>query len=446
MRKSNHITILITFIISIFFISCQSDKVNPTSPPIKNQGKVLLRFYKTNIPTEIKTIVAVLLRNNPPMMITDSLVINNYNSDTLLLNFNNVPAGNWLLKVLAKDSLSNIRYMGELYVTIYPDQTTDAYVVMYPIYQGGVGNLNIYIIWNIHSSNWKMSNKNPIIKQSPGSWDGNLPYIKSPTVIKDGNLYKMWYICGDNNVQQIALAISNDGVNWQKQGLVIKQGSIGSILEYGSDGCSVLKEGNYYKMWLNSKSYNNKHNGIAYATSTDGINWTILPNTVISTSSSKPHVFSPSVIKKDDFYYMYYSVMNDYDTQPRIYLATSSDGINWNDLGVVLSARNEVSWEAGGVFCPSVIYKDNKFIMYYTSKRSPNSFDIGYIGKALSNDGVNWTHSSLQPELSNLNTQPWLTTSVAYPSVIEDNGKLKMYFSGISIYNNMYQIGLAEEK
>jgi hypothetical protein len=44
-----------------------------------------------------------------------------------------------------------------------------------------------------------------------------------------------------------------------------------------------------------------------------------------------------------------------------------------------------------------------------------------------------------------MDTKPWNTSLVAYPFVIKENGKLKMYFSAVSASNNMYQIGYAEQ-
>lgn len=432
-------------ILGLLLISCQKDKENfILNSGNTTNGSLSLRMLKTTIPSEIKTIVVILYQNYPPIQISDSIIINQIISDTILFRMTNIPVGNWKLKVLAKDSLSIVRYQGETNVTIFDNQTTDAIVIMTPA-GSGFGNLNIYIVWQTRTQKWKMYDSNPVIKQTAGSWDANHNFIIAPRVIKENGIYKMWYGSGNNQSVQIAYATSSDGYNWIKQGIVLRNGNPGTWYEAGISSCWIIKENNLYKMWFYARSNQNNHNGIGYATSSDGINWNIYPNPVIPTTAGKPFIYYPSVVKKDSLYYLYYTLSLNYETQPVICLATSVDGINWNDHGVVLRPRNYINWEKGGIFSPAVIYFNNKFLMYYSTKSEIHSFNSGFIGMAESNDGINWTFKSQNPEISNLDTNNWQTTLVAHPFVFEDNGKLKMYFSGISVYNNMYQIGLAEE-
>jgi predicted GH43/DUF377 family glycosyl hydrolase len=432
--------ILTLLIFSFIFSACKESKDILTSPSNTKTGGLSLKLMKTTIPDEVKKLI-ITLEKPGSMTIRDSINIETF-TDTIRYTITNIPIGIWYLNIDAKDSLGIIRYQGNTYVSIYEDETTVAYVVMFPK-GSGTGSLEIVITWWV--SKWKMSNKNPIIRQSVSGWDSRHNYIKAPAVIKDGDIYKMWYVSGDNNLQQIAYATSTDGINWTKQGIVFGANYPSPLIEYGVDGVSILNENGIYKMWFNCKRFTNIHAGIGYATSTDGINWTINQTPVISPSPNKPYIYSPSVVKKDNLYYMFYTVEADLHGIPNIYLATSVDGINWNDQGVVLSGRNNVFWEQGGVFCPSVILDDNKFIMFYTSKSDLIGFNYGFIGKAESYDGIHWTYSSDKPELSTMDTKPWNTNLVAYPFVIKENGKLKMYFSAVSASNNMYQIGYAEQ-
>lgn len=102
------------------------------------------------------------------------------------------------------------------------------------------------------------------------------PYSLSyPYVLVDSGKFKMWY--GSNlqwgksktdMMHVIKYAKSNDGINWYREGQI----SIGfkSEDEYAISRPCVIKEGNIYKMWY---SYRGDSYKIGYAESIDGINW-----------------------------------------------------------------------------------------------------------------------------------------------------------------------------
>ena len=53
-------------------------------------------------------------------------------------------------------------------------------------------------------SNWERSPRNPIIKSTPGSWDGDAVY--KPFPIFDGNKWLIWYNGRNGSVEQIGMA------------------------------------------------------------------------------------------------------------------------------------------------------------------------------------------------------------------------------------------------
>lgn len=431
---------LILIIFSFIFSSCKESKDNIISPNITKTGGISLRLVKTTIPSEIKKLIITLQRPGS-MTIIDSINVD-VSLDTIRHSMNNIPIGIWYLNIDAKDSLGIIRYQGNTYVSIYENETTIAYVVMYPK-GSGTGNLEIVITWWI--SKWKMSNQNPIIRQSISGWDANHFYLVDAYVLKNNGTYQMWYITGDNNLVKVAYATSLDGINWTKQGVVLDTNNPSPLVKYGINSISIMIENGVYKMWFTPITSTKIHAGVGYATSSDGLNWSVHPTLVFETTNSKPYIFAPSVIKKDNQYFMFYTVESTLHKKSTIHLATSMDGINWTDQGEVLTGRNDIFWENDGVFYPSVLLDNNKFIIYYTAKSEFAGSDYGFIGKAESFDGINWIYSNDKPELSSMDTKPWNTIFVRYPFVMKDNGKLKMYFSAISASNNMYQIGYAEQ-
>ena len=97
--------------------------------------------------------------------------------------------------------------------------------------------------------------------------------LTAPFVIKDDNMFKMWYVSGirwlnpDLPQYDIKYAKSKDGYNWEQTGKVaiaLKENENALARPY------VIKEDNLYKMWF---SYKNDKYQLGYAESRDGENW-----------------------------------------------------------------------------------------------------------------------------------------------------------------------------
>ena len=85
-------------------------------------------------------------------------------------------------------------------------------------YTGGtqgykVSNLRIGYAWSTDGTNWHRYERNPIISASL-NWEGS--QLEPGIVIKDGNLYKMWYSAGTLTKTNIGYAYSENGINWTK--------------------------------------------------------------------------------------------------------------------------------------------------------------------------------------------------------------------------------------
>ena len=87
----------------------------------------------------------------------------------------------------------------------------------------------------------------------------------------------------------------------------------------------------------------------------------------------------PAVVKVDGTYYMYFSGIEwnlddgTYHHWNKIWLATSTDGLNWTAYGAVVDTENGGSLGYGSG-APSVVYYGGKFYMYYYSQ----SHDVNY--------------------------------------------------------------------
>ncbi|WP_238881255.1 hypothetical protein [Clostridium sp. YIM B02551] len=91
------------------------------------------------------------------------------------------------------------------------------------------------------------------------------------------NRYVMYYDVTNGSIEEIALAVSTDGLYWARIGNqpVLPRGCHGQWDEnYACEGAVVIRtEPNCFKMWY-SGGVDSSHEGIGCASSNDGIHWT----------------------------------------------------------------------------------------------------------------------------------------------------------------------------
>lgn len=143
-------------------------------------------------------------------------------------------------------------------------------------------------------------------------------------VIIDNEIWKMWYLsCVKwklvNGKQEpyyhIKYAESKDGIVWHRKGIVAID--FKSENEGGIASASVIKEGNIYKMWYayrkadNYRTNRNASYRIGYAESIDGIIWKRLDEQAgidVSTKSWDSEMISyPNVISHKNQKFMFYN-------------------------------------------------------------------------------------------------------------------------------------------
>jgi hypothetical protein len=167
---------------------------------------------------------------------------------------------------------------------------------------------------------------------------------KSATTITDpvdaasvwNNRFVMYYDGATGNTEDIGLAVSNDGINWQgyldgAEPVLAHSNGIAWDANYTTFG-TVLKIDGTYHLWY-SGGISASNAGIGYATSTDGINW--------SKSDSNP----------------------------------------------IMSKSNGVPWRSARTYTPTVLYNAGNFNghgdanplkMWYTGLDSGDNYAIGY--------------------------------------------------------------------
>jgi predicted GH43/DUF377 family glycosyl hydrolase len=225
--------------------------------------------------------------------------------------------------------------------------------------------------------NWEKYPHNPLITPGPEDYDNSSFF--APMVIRDGDHYKMWYTAVNQSyVWSIALATSPDGYDWTKHpgNPVLIPGTEWYDRERVS-GPSILLEDGMFKMWFTCQNRPQIGYGIGYATSIDGIDWVKHPDPVLLAEGDGPDngsVRSPSVVKGKDGYEMWYRGIGKGGHWTVCY-ATSKDGINWERY-----AENPVlTGKPGGwdnrIWFPRVLLEEDRYSMWYASA---DEDEIGY--------------------------------------------------------------------
>lgn len=141
----------------------------------------------------------------------------------------------------------------------------------------------------------------------------------SPCVLVEDGRWRMWYVSGTGwemknerpqHRYHIKYAESNDGVRWKREGFVCIDYK--SDEEYAISRPCVVRDGDLYRMWYASRGNSYR---IGYAESEDGLNWTRKDEQsgidVSETGWDSEMVAYPYVFVHEGDYYMLYNG-NDY--------------------------------------------------------------------------------------------------------------------------------------
>lgn len=318
-------------------------------------------------------------------------------------------------------------YCDPVYINTYMDKAD-----LNPVITGGGSESKTYV-------RSKKSNEEP--------WDAG--GVSTPTVIREVDGYKMWFTGYDltNTYWRIGLATSNYGDTWSKyeKNPVLSHGSEGSWDDEGVYNPCVIKDGEIFKMWYHG--FDGSYSRIGYATSFDGINWTKhKDNPVLSEGGSgEPDeigVGEPVVIKENGDYKMWYGCYDGWYW--RVCHACSTDGIIWEKhlSNPVLSENPDwEAWDGGGLGGPAVVRINNNYVMFFGGRDWYNT-NVG-IGRAISYDGVNWTRDDKNPFFCSDPSSAWESAGMFHPTLLVDENQNLLYVWYRGSNGSDFAIGLA---
>ncbi|MCG3211418.1 MAG: hypothetical protein FOGNACKC_05064 [Anaerolineae bacterium] len=115
-----------------------------------------------------------------------------------------------------------------------------------------------------NGTNWTKDAANPVLDVGPpGDWDWLNAY--APSVIDYNSTFVMWY-SGQTlpDAWQTGYALSKDGTNWTRQGLLIPEGATGAFDNASADYATAIAAGDVFKLWYSG--HNGSYYAIGYAT------------------------------------------------------------------------------------------------------------------------------------------------------------------------------------
>jgi len=243
-----------------------------------------------------------------------------------------------------------------------------------------------------------------------------------PSVLWDAGVYKMWYFgCPPSYFCEIGYATSQDGRNWTRYGPVLGPSLLQDSQIAGYP--EVVKVGATYRMWYGG--YNGSNYRILAATSSDGATWTKLGVAIdLGPAGSQDAYYAvlPRVVFVGGQYMMWYTGLS--HPQPpnqAIMLATSTDGLNWTKLGVVLDHGAAGAPDSHGVSGGDVVFDGSMFRMIYDGQTNETSSTLLY---AISTNGIEWQKQGIALEV-----QPPQERLIAFPSILPLAGRWHVYYT-----------------
>lgn len=234
-----------------------------------------------------------------------------------------------------------------------------------------------------------------------------------PTVLKDGNIYHMWYGTNDSTLYH---TFSTNPAEFPAGTLVTFSG--GTPAEVASP--AIIKETDGFKMIAYAPGTTLR---FALYTSNDGNVWNKGPE-VFDGTSNFLKVDAPFLLKTETGYRLYFQVKigTGVDERYKIYAAESADidGLYTlvNSGNPVLSpAASTAAWDGKYVMHPWVVFDGTTYYMWYSAH---NGVKPQQIGLATSTDGLTWAKSAANPVIG----------PVGEPSVIKDGSIWRIWYLG----------------
>ena len=213
--------------------------------------------------------------------------------------------------------------------------------------QGSDGRDAIFLAWSDDLVNWtKYGGIHPI----PIVDHGTSNHVNDPTIVFVNSMFYMYYTEAPIAEQdEVHLATSNDGINWQKHGVALDVGPAGSWESDRVGRPSVLYEDGEFRMWYDGQIFGVARH-VGYATSVDGFTWT--------KHSNNPIVLNEGAVDVARLGSAYVMLVEGHQGT-RYY--TSQDRLNWQVHDYLFGLSN-FSYDRYGQVTPHLIIDQDELL------------------------------------------------------------------------------------
>lgn len=287
---------------------------------------------------------------------------------------------------------------------------------------------------------WQARQEPVMTRGAQGDWDA--VDVLNPSVIQRDKTYYNFFSGYDGRIWHTGLAVSGDGVHWQKQGDILSPDA--GTWERGAiaaNGSAIDVNGSVFYYYQAGDPVE-----IGLARSKDGLSWQRNGGPVLPVgpweSWDERGVADPDVIRLGDSFYMFYLGM-DRARRQRLGVAESRDGVNWFKLrsNPILELGDYGAFDENGLGEPAVWAARGYYWMLYTGR---DRMEVRRMGLARSRDGVRW--EKLPVVIAG--SEAWDSKVICDPSVIAEGDRVVVWFGGGDVaapdQNIHGQIGLGE--
>lgn len=303
---------------------------------------------------------------------------------------------------------------------------------------------------------WLRDARNPILPPlADSAYDCGC--CMNPWVVRLGDAYHLYYAGADRQGRRricLAIAPVAEPTRWERLGPVLEPGPPGAFDAHWTvlPHMIEIEPGRYHLYYTGNCGQGaglSAFPGIGVAFSTDGRTWEkyagnpILARTGRDGDPDAQGIAGGSVLKvrltdgqtEWRFYYTGCPTLGDdlfRHQQKNCCLAVSRDGVAWEKRGVVLARDPEREYENVAVAGPVVRQTaDGGFRMWFSAIGTRwGAYAIGY---AESDDGLTWRRGRRDGDDLQLGPSPrsvWEWQMVEYPSVVEEAGRLRLFYCG----------------
>lgn len=255
-------------------------------------------------------------------------------------------------------------------------------------------------------SNYKYGK--PVLTGSGLDGEFDAKAVDCPNVFSHNGKFYMTYLGFDSIGYQTGLAVSDNLIDWEKKGVILKRDSHMQWDKVGMAGVTVLTDKDLYggnklkkykeKYWMIYHAYPKE--GYEGGSAEMGLAWT-----------------------------------------------EDEELLDWHFYGEpVFSWKDGADWEKGGLYKPDLVEHNGKFYMFYNAKGKETGYWLEQIGMAVSEDLVNWERVFDKPVLP-VDRFSWDSVYASDPQVFYDSREEQwvMYYYGYGNLNACNGIAVSKD-